>query len=191
MPSVLITGAGRGIRAGRRPPAGGSWLGCLRRHPRQRKRQAARGRASTHHPGPARRDRQTQITALPQLKIIQCPRQSTRAQPSKTTKEVSGVRGHYNFPSTRRDVRRDACRDDEAAGPSVDGLLVHIGRATTDGFQIVEVWESKEQYDRAHTDIEVPLMRELAGDQLPPSTELATETFDVHGLVIPNGNILI
>jgi hypothetical protein len=77
------------------------------------------------------------------------------------------------------------------AGPSVDGLLVHIGRATTDGFQIVEVWESKEQYDRAHTDIEVPLMRELAGDQLPASTELATETFDVHGLVIPNGNILI
>ncbi len=43
------------------------------------------------------------------------------------------------------------------AGPSVDGLLVHIGRATTDGFQIVEVWESKEQYDRAHADIEVPL----------------------------------
>jgi hypothetical protein len=77
------------------------------------------------------------------------------------------------------------------AGPSVDGLLVHIGRATTDGFQIVEVWESKEQYDRAHTDIEVPLMRELAGDQLLPSTELATETFDIHGLVIPNGNILI
>ena len=77
------------------------------------------------------------------------------------------------------------------AGPSVDGLLVHIGRATTDGFQIVEVWESKEQFDRAHTDIEVPLMRELAGDQLPSSTELATETFVVHGLVIPNGNILI
>jgi hypothetical protein len=24
-----------------------------------------------------------------------------------------------------------------------DGLLVHIGRATTDGFQVMEVWESK------------------------------------------------
>jgi hypothetical protein len=78
-------------------------------------------------------------------------------------------------------------------GTTVDGygLLVHIGRATTDGFQTLEVWESKEHYDRANTDIVFPLMRELAGNQPPPSMEHATETFDVHGLVIPNGNILI
>ena len=67
----------------------------------------------------------------------------------------------------------------------IDGLLVHIGRATTDGFQVLEVWESKEHYDRANTDIVFPLMRELAGDQPPPSIEQATEAFDVHGLVIP------
>jgi hypothetical protein len=72
-----------------------------------------------------------------------------------------------------------------------DGLLVHIGRATTDGFQVVEVWESKEHYDRANTDMVFPLMRELAGDQPPPSTEPATETFDVRGLEIPSGNIMI
>ena len=65
------------------------------------------------------------------------------------------------------------------AGPSIDG------------FQTVEVWESKEHYDRANTDIVFPLMRELAGDQPPPSIEQATEAFDVHGLVIPSGNILI
>lgn len=76
------------------------------------------------------------------------------------------------------------------AGTSVDGLLMHIGRPTTDGFQTLEVWESKQHYDRANTDIVFPLMRELAGDQ-PPSIELATETFDIHGLVIPNGNIRI
>jgi hypothetical protein len=57
------------------------------------------------------------------------------------------------------------------AGPSVDGLLVHVGRATTDGFQIVQVWESKEHYDRANTDIVFPLMPELAGDQPLPSME--------------------
>jgi hypothetical protein len=74
-------------------------------------------------------------------------------------------------------------------GTTVDGLLVHIGRATTDGFQTVEVWESKEHYDRSITDIVFRLMRELAGDQPPASTELATEAFDLHGLVIPNGNI--
>ena len=55
------------------------------------------------------------------------------------------------------------------AGPSIEGLLAHVGRATTDGFQIVEVWESKEHYDRANTDIVLPLMRELAGDQPLPS----------------------
>jgi hypothetical protein len=77
------------------------------------------------------------------------------------------------------------------AGPSVHGLLVHIGRATSDGFQIVQVWESKQHYDRANTDIVFPLMRELAGDQPPPSIEQATEAFDVRGLVIPSGYILI
>jgi hypothetical protein len=76
-------------------------------------------------------------------------------------------------------------------GMAFDGLLVHIGRATADGFQVLEVWESKEHYDRANTDIVFPLLRELTGDQPPPSPELATETFDVHGLVIPNGNIVI
>jgi len=76
-------------------------------------------------------------------------------------------------------------------GATVDGLLVHVGRVTTDGFQTLEVWESKEHYDRANTDIVFPLMRELAGDQPPPSTAPATETFEVRGLTIPSGNIMI
>lgn len=76
-------------------------------------------------------------------------------------------------------------------GMSIDGLLVHIGRATTGGFQTLEVWESKEHYDRANIDIVLPLMRELAGDQPLPSIDQATEIFDVHGLVVPGSNILI
>jgi hypothetical protein len=76
-------------------------------------------------------------------------------------------------------------------GTSLDGLLVHVGRATTDGFQTLEVWESKEHYDRATTDILFPLMRELAGDQPLPPIQQATETFEVHGIVIPNANIMI
>ena len=35
-------------------------------------------------------------------------------------------------------------------GTSVDGLLVHVGRATPDGFEVLEVWESKELYDGAN-----------------------------------------
>jgi hypothetical protein len=77
------------------------------------------------------------------------------------------------------------------AGTSVDGLLVHVGRTTPEGFEVLEVWESKEDYDRANTHIVFPLMRELAGDRPAPPTEQATEAFDVHGLVIPRGDILI
>jgi hypothetical protein len=76
-------------------------------------------------------------------------------------------------------------------GMAIDGLLVHIGHATTEGFQTLEVWESKEHYHRANTDIVFPLLRELAGDQPLPAIEQATETFDVHGLVVPGSSILI
>ena len=76
-------------------------------------------------------------------------------------------------------------------GTSVDGLLVHIGRATPDGFEVLEVWESEEHCDRANAEIVFPLMRELAGDQPGPALEQASETFEIHGLVIPPGDILI
>jgi hypothetical protein len=34
-------------------------------------------------------------------------------------------------------------------------------------------------------------MRELAGDRPPPSIEQAAEAFDIHGLVIARGDILL
>ena len=77
------------------------------------------------------------------------------------------------------------------AGTSVDGLLVHVGRGTADGFQTLEVWESEEHYDRANSAIVLPVLRELAGDQPLPSMDQTTEAFEVHGLVVPRGNILI
>lgn len=79
----------------------------------------------------------------------------------------------------------------QQSGTSVDGCLVHVGRATPDGFEVLEVWESKERYDRANADIVFPLMQKLAGDRPAPPIEQAIETFEVHGLVIPRGDILI
>jgi hypothetical protein len=70
------------------------------------------------------------------------------------------------------------------------GLLVHVGRATADGFERFEVWESKEHYDRA-MEIAVSLMRDLAGDLPQPSTEQSAEVFEVRGIVIPRGDIVI
>ena len=78
------------------------------------------------------------------------------------------------------------------AGTSLDGsgLLVHVGRATADGFERFEVWESKDHYDRA-TEMTGSLMRELAEDLPQPSTEPSAEVFEVRGLVIPRGDIVI
>ena len=78
------------------------------------------------------------------------------------------------------------------AGTSVDrfGLVVHVGRATADGYERFEVWESKEHYDRA-MEFSDSLGRELAGDLPQPSPEKSTEDFDVRGIVIPRGDILI
>ena len=78
------------------------------------------------------------------------------------------------------------------AGTSVEGmgLLVHVGRATADGFERFEVWESEDHYDRA-TEMAGSLMRDLAGDLPQPSTEPSAEVFEVRGLVIPRGDIVI
>ena len=35
-----------------------------------------------------------------------------------------------------------------AAGERVPGLYVHFARSTPNGYQLVEVWESKQHYDR-------------------------------------------
>jgi hypothetical protein len=73
----------------------------------------------------------------------------------------------------------------------IDGLLVHVGRATTDGFEVLEVWESKEQYDRSNTEVLFPLLRELGGDQPQPSIEQTIEAFDVRGIILPGSNVYI
>jgi hypothetical protein len=80
----------------------------------------------------------------------------------------------------------------QAAGTSLDGtgLLVHVGRATADGFERFEVWESKDHYDRA-TEMTGSLMRDLAGDLPRPSTEPSAEVFEVRGIVIPRGDIVL
>jgi hypothetical protein len=80
----------------------------------------------------------------------------------------------------------------ERAATSLEGsgLLVHVGRATADGFERFEVWESKEHYDRA-TEMSDSVRRELGGDLPQPSTEKSTEVFEVRGMVIPRGSIVI
>ena len=60
------------------------------------------------------------------------------------------------------DVSHAAIR--EIAGPDgVDGLLVHVGRATDAGFEIVEVWQSKEHAERFVQDLWPKVMAKIPG----------------------------
>ena len=75
-------------------------------------------------------------------------------------------------------------------GTNVDGLLLHLGRAAEDGFEVVEVWESRDHYERYNRELVEPLIAELAGADGPASAgRQQIEEFEVRGLVIPRGGL--
>jgi hypothetical protein len=77
-----------------------------------------------------------------------------------------------------------------AAAGGVDGMLVHVGRETRNGFQITEVWETKELYDRFNAEIIGPALAELSGGQ-PPPQEPVVEEFEPRGLVVPAAHVAV
>jgi len=71
----------------------------------------------------------------------------------------------------------------EAMQHPADGLVMHLARTVNGGFQVIEVWESKEQCDRYGAEVLGPIIVRLAGaDAAGP----APEEFDVHTLVVPS-----
>jgi hypothetical protein len=72
----------------------------------------------------------------------------------------------------------------------VDGLLLHVGRATGDGFQVLEVWESKEKCDRFFAEVVGPAVSSVSGGQAPPG-EPVMEEFEPRGLIIPSAVIAV
>jgi hypothetical protein len=72
----------------------------------------------------------------------------------------------------------------------VDGLLLHVGRATGDGFQVLEIWESKEKCDRFFAEVVGPAVASVSGGQAPPG-EPVMEEFEPRGLIIPSAGIAV
>jgi len=72
----------------------------------------------------------------------------------------------------------------------VEGLLLHIGRPTDTGFEVIEVWESREQHDYYNRELVGPVLARLAGDQPPPEAP-GPDEFEVRGLVIPSAGLAI
>jgi hypothetical protein len=66
------------------------------------------------------------------------------------------------------------------------GLLVHIARETADGFQVIEVWESKQQCDEFQDAVLAPIIAQVSGGQAPPREEV-TEEFEVQNFFVGTG----
>jgi hypothetical protein len=72
----------------------------------------------------------------------------------------------------------------------VDGLLLHIGRATPDGFQVIEVWETREQSDRFNEDVVLPALAQLT-EGGPPMPAPPRQEFEPRGLIVPSAQLVV
>ncbi|HLL67553.1 MAG TPA: hypothetical protein VK453_17845 [Micromonosporaceae bacterium] len=75
-------------------------------------------------------------------------------------------------------------------GGHVDGLIVHICRATEGGFQVLEVWTDRAAWERADREFVAPILagRTEAASGAPHHPPRVAE-FAVRGLVIPASDI--
>ena len=76
------------------------------------------------------------------------------------------------------------------AGTTVDGLLVHIARATTEGFQIVEVWESQADFERYQEQLIAPAVTAVSARMPESAAEPHSTGFDIRGLLLPRDGVL-
>ncbi|MGY1770787.1 hypothetical protein [Blastococcus sp. SYSU D00813] len=77
----------------------------------------------------------------------------------------------------------------ERTAGRVEGLLVHLARRSGDGVEVIEVWRSQEEFERAGRELVGPVVAEvLAGAEAPPAV---VTPFDVRGLVVPAGGVTV
>jgi hypothetical protein len=69
-------------------------------------------------------------------------------------------------------------------GANADGLLVHVGRPTANGFQVLEVWESRSHFERYNDQIVLPSLKRMTAGPPGPAPQQTIEEFDIHGLVL-------
>jgi hypothetical protein len=72
----------------------------------------------------------------------------------------------------------------------VTGMYLHVARQTSAGFQITEVWESKELCDRYTAEVVNPAIAELSGGRPPPMAP-AIQEFEPRGLVVPAAHVTV
>jgi len=79
-----------------------------------------------------------------------------------------------------------------SSGGEAVGLLVHIGRATAGGFQVIEVWESEEDCRRYTAEVVAPAMAAMSpGAEVASAPPPGVEEFEVRGLVLAGGEVAV
>lgn len=76
-------------------------------------------------------------------------------------------------------------------GGRVEGLLVHLCRPTEDGFQVVEIWSSRDACEQAERDLVGPALASSAGPSAGDVPAPRIQEFALRGLVIPAGGTVI
>ena len=67
-------------------------------------------------------------------------------------------------------------------------MLLNLGRQTETGYEVTEVWRSKEAFDRFVTETLGPVLADVSGGAAPPIT---VQPFDLRGLLIPSEHLVI
>ena len=100
---------------------------------------------------------------------------------------VYGVITHVAAPIEAYDAMHARFLAQQTDTP-VDSLLVHIGCPDGDGFQVIEVWESREKFDQFNREIVAPMVAG-AGEGGAAGAPPRFEEFEVRGLVVPGGPV--
>jgi hypothetical protein len=79
----------------------------------------------------------------------------------------------------------------EASGGKVPGLLLHYARSVGDGFQVVEVWESQDDFHRFNDEVVLPAVGRLARANPGPAPQQVITPADVRGLVLTGAQIAL
>lgn len=70
----------------------------------------------------------------------------------------------------------------EIGGESPDGMILHVARATDEGFEIFELWESQAHADKFNEEVVGPAIMRSGADMSGPEPEMTV--FEPVGLML-------
>ena len=71
-----------------------------------------------------------------------------------------------------------------------DGMLLHVGRVTDDGFEVLEIWESRDACDRFFAEVVWPAVAAVSDAHARQVEPVMTE-FEPRGLITPSAAIAV